>query len=265
VNLLPRPQILPYQDVQDDRIRGLAAAGYGHLSLAAMPWRLKEGEAENGFAALKHSSTRRVLSFTENVFAAAPVELFAKRNLSRGAMRREWKIGWALVQRGILTGRPVVVAEKRVRGLVQENYLITERIAADQPLLLHLREHVKESGEDPSALLRALATFIRQLHALGFYHDDLSAEHLWVANAAKEPHFGVIDLDQALFKKRVSERGQLMNLFQILRSIPNRHLAAEHRRLLLTEFYGARWPREERRVTAQLHALSARKAERDVL
>jgi tRNA A-37 threonylcarbamoyl transferase component Bud32 len=277
VTLLPLPQILPYRDRGDPSIRGRAVAGYGHLSLSSLPWNLREGETENGIPCVKASETRRVLTFEETVGGREPMRLFAKRNRSRtlpkaigyrlyrSKARREWDIGWALVRRGFLTGRPVIVAERRQRGLVRESHLVTEAIGAERSLADQLRLIVEERGEDPAPLVAPLAAFVRDLHATGFHHDDLSANHVWVHQEGQALVFGIIDLDQSRFRWRTTLRQRRMNLFQVLRSIPESLLPQEHRLAFLEGFHGDGWDRERDEVMRWLRAMSAKRGEPDVL
>jgi tRNA A-37 threonylcarbamoyl transferase component Bud32 len=277
VTLLPLPQILPYEDPRDPTIRGRAVAGHGHISISALPWDLREEMGDGRHRCVKASSTRRVLAFEEEVSASRPMTLFAKRNrartplkalgyrLYRSKARREWQIGWSLVRRGFLTGRPVLVAERRRRGLVSESYLITEQIGAQTTLLRHLRERVKERGEDPTELVQALAAFVNRLHAARFYHDDLSAEHIWVNTETNPPRFGLIDLDQARFTPWITRARKMTNLFQILRSVPPKHLLPPHRRELLAAFYGETWWKSATRIEDDLHRLAEAKGARDIL
>lgn len=273
MTLLPLPQVLPYEDPRDPAIRGRAVAGHGHLSLAAMPWQLTEGERAGGFLCVKSSHTRRVLTFEEDVGAASPVRLFAKRHRARTPLkalgyrlypskaRREWRTGWALVRRGFLTGRPVVVAERRAAGGVSEDYLITEAVPAERTL----RDLIVAGEADLPGLMRDLAEFVRRLHAAGFYHDDLSADHIWVDVRATPPRFGLIDLDQSRFRWRVSAGRRLMNLFQVLRSIPRDALGREERLAFLAAHHGPRWEEVRGDVERRLHALAAKKGSIDIL
>ncbi len=273
---LPLPQILPYQDPREPTIRGRAAAGYGHLSLAALPWDLREQQTDGAITGIKHTHTRRVVTFEEEVHATAPMRLFAKRNRARSTWRalrhrlfgskarREWATGWALTRCGVLTGRPVIVAERREGGLVRENFLVTEAISAERTLRDHLAL-ASERGDDPTPLLAPLAAFVRDLHSMRFHHDDLSADHLWIDTRGDATRFGVIDLDGSRFRRRLSARHRTMNLFQILRSIPPRLLSAAQREAFLAAFHGERWHSVRDRVTADLQRIEARKESRDVL
>lgn len=276
MRLLPLPQILPYRDAHDPSIRGWAVAGYGHISLASLPWHLKEDETRDGVRGVKASSTRRVLAFEEDVFGERPVRLYAKRNLSRSLAkslsyrlhrskgRREWEVGWTLLRRGFLTGRPIVVAERRHWGLVAESHLVTEAIAADRTLLDHLRLLVRERGVNPDPLFAPLGAFLRSLHGAGFYHDDLSAEHVWIRDGDPEPQFGLIDLDQCRFTRLTRSR-VTMNLFQLLRSIPKRLLSPEQREALLAACVGDNWPEQRAAVLAGIRRIEAAKGARDTL
>ncbi|MBN1476175.1 hypothetical protein JXA47_05440 [Candidatus Sumerlaeota bacterium] len=274
---IPLPQILPYRDPEDAAIRGKSVAGYGHIALSRLPWHLHEEMTEGDCMGVKASSTRRVLTFEEEVGAERPMRLYAKRNIARtwgkalthrlqgSKSRREWGCGWTLIQRGILTGRPVLFAERRRGGLIWENYLITEAIRADRSLWDHLRLTVEERGEDPTPVLGPLARFVQEIHGVGFYHDDLSAEHIWIANDTEGMRFGLIDLDACRFSHALSPRQRLMNLFQILRSVPRRFLSADQREVFLAAFHGERWSAVRDRVFADLSAMEAKKGARSVL
>lgn len=277
MTFLPLPKILPYRDPRDPAIRGHAAAGYGHISLSSLPWGLRQGQSENGFDCVKASNTRRVLTFEEEVGAPQPMRVFAKRNRSRSFFktvsyrvhrskaRREWHVGWALVRRGLLTGRPLIMAERRRSGLVWENYLLTEAIDAERNLLDHLRLTVQERGEDPTRTMEALAGFVRRLHGEGFHHDDLSAAHIWVRPGIDALAFGIIDVDQSRFRLRTSLRQRRLNLFQVLRSIPESLLSKEQRFAFLAAFHGERWDRERGAVMRWLRAMAVKKGGPDAL
>lgn len=272
--LLPLPQILPYQDRDDPTIRGEAVAGYGHLSLSKMPWQLRDGESEGAFDCVKSSHTRRVLTFEETTFGEAPLRLFAKRNRSRNwrkglgyrfrgsKARREWKIGWEILRRGIITGRPVVWAQRISGGLIRESYLITESIRADATLIDHLKSLPDEKSR--ASLMPALAAFVHSLHDVGFYHDDLSSEHIWVARG-DAPTFGIIDLDQSVLGRSVSPSRRDNNLHQVLRSIPVGLLNRNSREAFLSAYFGDAWPANRDAVIQSLTRIQQRKGSEGVL
>jgi hypothetical protein len=159
----------------------------------------------------------------------------------------------------------VIVAERRAGGIVQESFLVTEAIAAESTLRDHLRGVVLERGEDPTPLIAPLATFIHELHGAKFYHDDLSADHIWVRTENGVPRFGLIDLDQSRFRLWLTERHRRMNLFQVLRSTQVKLLNREARLKLLEVFYGPAWPSNRDTVLSWLTNMESAKGARDVL
>jgi tRNA A-37 threonylcarbamoyl transferase component Bud32 len=213
-------------------LRGICLKGYEAFDLMKIPWaELKTRPGPNHHLA-KSSRTRRVVRTEFAPAGGAPRALYVKRVLIRDLRKRlgclfnpskahrEWTAAYRLLAMGLATARPVVCAEQWQGPWLRANYLVTEEIANGRPVRLEL-EHVRAARERRD-LLGQLAEWLWQVHRRGFYHDDCSAQHVFVGpQTARQFYF--IDLDNCRFHRATVAWGRrVKNLFQLLRSIPPR-------------------------------------------
>lgn len=233
-------------------LRGLCVADYESLDLTAIPWDNLKNADDPRHELAKSSRTRRVVRFDFIARDGRPRAVYAKRTairdwrkrlgclFVRSKARREWDSGHRLLAMGFATARPVVYAEKWQGPWLEASYLVTEEIVGARPLRLELEQIA--SAAERRALLEQLADWLWRAHRQGFYHDDFSAQHVFVGRERastehQQPVFWIIDLDNCrFFRRAVPWRRRVVNLFQILRSIPSSRLGPTDR-LRFVEFY----------------------------
>jgi len=251
-NLPPSPPPHAFLPYACGRLRGLCCEGYQSFDLTAIPWDELKGRNEPTLELTKSSRTRCVVRMEFAPPGQPPRTVFAKRVLVASWQKRlgclfvpskaqhEWTAGYRLPALGLATARPVVCAELWRGPWLIENYLVTEEIAGAGPLRSALAE-IPEASQRRE-LLHRLAEWLWQAHRLGFYHDDCSAQHVFVGPNAPGSsdaalRFWVIDLDGCrLHRATVPWRRRVKNLFQLLRSIPPRW-ASQSDRLHFVESY----------------------------
>jgi len=225
-------KVLPYHC---GRLRGVCVEGYESLDLTTRPWEdLKARRVENHYLA-KSSRTRCVVRLEYTPPGQPPRGIYAKRVLVRdwrkrfgclfvpSKARHEWKAGYRLPAMGIATARPVVCAELWEGFWLVANFLVTEEIAGARAFDLELVQ--LRTLRERRALWKHFAEWLWQVHRRGFYHDDCSAQHIFVgpcdpAAPDARPPLAFIDLDNSRFYRgAVAWRRRVKNLFQVLRSI----------------------------------------------
>lgn len=273
---MPQDHPEPFVAYRCGPLRGLCVSGYETFDLAGIPWDKLKGRADPTHRLTKSSRTRRVVRLEFAPPGRPPRAVYAKRALvsnlrkrlgnllTRSKARHEWAAGHRLLAMGLATARPVICAEWRQGPWVRANYLVTEEIADARAVRLEL-EHL-HSTRARSELLGQLGEWLWQVHRLGFYHDDCSAQHVFVGppdTARPEPRrrFSFIDLDGCRFHRATVPWGRrVKNLFQLLRSIPPRW-ASQADRLHLVRAYltasGELWALD--RALAQMRRLAQTK------
>jgi len=232
--------------------RGLCVSGYETFDLAGIPWDKLKGYSDERHHLTKSSRTRLVVRLEFTPPGRPPRAVYAKRALvsnlrkrlgnllTRSKARHEWAAGHRLLAMGLATARPVICAERRQGPWVRASYLVTEEIADARPVRLEL-EHL-HSTRAQGELLGRLGEWLWQVHRRGFYHDDCSAQHVFVgpldaSHHGRQRQFWFIDLDGCRFHRATVPWGRrVKNLFQLLRSIPPRW-ASQADRLHLVRAY----------------------------
>jgi hypothetical protein len=159
--------------------------------------------------------------------------------LTPSKARHDWNAGYRLIEMGIATARPVVFAEEWRGPWLAASFLVTEELVGARSLRAELARVATRHARRNR--LVALGRWLWSVHRRGFYHDDCSAEHVYVrmeqdANeavsaeressdretATKEAEpFLFIDLDNCRFHRgAVPWWRRVKNLFQVLRSLP---------------------------------------------
>jgi len=135
--------------------------------------------------------------------------------------RTAWRLGHALLARGLPTAVPLAVMERSVLGYPSEAYLLTEHL----PDSMHLGQFVRTrlpALEEPRRtqvlrdLVRRLARLLRKLHDEGFVHRDFKAENILVqsSQADDRPQLYLVDMDGIRFNGEVSQRYRLRGLMR---------------------------------------------------
>ena len=253
-------------------LKGLCMEGFENLNVGTVPFNQRRFPEDSPFFLHKASRSRCTISFN---FTSKGItrRVFAKRYRTWRFSRKlgylfvpskaltEWRLAFALLDKKIYTPLPLVVAELKIGPFIRENYLVTLSMDPFKPVKEILRE--LPEAEKTEALLRKLAQFIRLLHDAGFYHDDLSLNHVFallIPNAP--PKFAIIDLDNGRFYQTVPQYKRAYNLFQIFVSIESKLLPPEKRSQFL-EHYLSHSPSKE--IIQRINSISRRKTGSDVV
>ncbi len=214
------------------RLRGFCVPEYRSFDLTVIPWNDLRTRSDSRYHLMKASRTRCVVRLTYAPEGRPTQMVYAKRVLVRDLRKRlgslftpskakhEWHAAHRLFALGIETARPVVCAELRAGPWHYANFLVTEELANARPLAKDLQELA--GGEARVRRLVQLAGWLWTVHRRGFYHDDCSAQHVFVrTNLSAGPTFAFIDLDNCRFHRAtVPWPRRVKNLFQLLRSLP---------------------------------------------
>lgn len=146
-------------------------------------------------------------------------ELFDLFRPSRA--RRAWRVGHALLQRGLPTPLPLAVLERRSLGRVAGSLLLTEWLpdAADldavaAAVLPALPE--PERSAVRCRLGRTLARLMRRLHDAGFTHRDFKGANVLVQDAdGPAPRLSLIDMDGIALRGAVGDAERLRSLARL--------------------------------------------------
>ncbi len=230
-------------------LNGLCHEGMENFDLAAVPFdRLARREKIPGFELIKSTRSRCTIRMEFKQPDGQIRRLYVKRYRTWRFLRKiaylfipskamlEWRLGHDLVHRGIMSPPPLLVAEERAGLFIRNNFLITCGIEPYQSvysLIQTIHEHTERRR-----FIAALAHYIHRVHDAGFYHDDMSSEHIFAFIEENKTDFALIDLDNGRVFRKVSQRRRIKNLFQILRSLDERQLDNQHRLFFLQEYLG---------------------------
>jgi tRNA A-37 threonylcarbamoyl transferase component Bud32 len=264
----PRPsRTVEWHHARAGQYRIQCLQAYRRFRGTEIPWEDESDLAGATEQIVKSSRSRKVVKLAAGHFGT-PLELYVKRYrlktwygpclrlVRRSRAREEFDLGWALIDAGISTPRPVWLAEQS-GPLRRYSLIATEAIPGVETVLERWR---RLHGEQERAeLLSAVARFLRQLHERGFYHDDCKSGHVLVRlHAPSSPSsFYILDLLGGRLRTSVSDFSRGKNLYQMLRHfIPRRGSVGflpAHREIFLEAYGGsaaeaARWGRWVKRI-----------------
>jgi tRNA A-37 threonylcarbamoyl transferase component Bud32 len=247
-------------------LKGVCLQGFENLDIASIPFDKHKREYSGYYSLLKRTRSRCTVSFdftsgeqTHRIYAKRyRVWKFTRRLgycFIPSKCIREWRLGFALLKKGILTPVPLVAAESRIGPFVKENYLVTLGIEPFEPLNQALKNIQEEITR--RKLLENLARFIRSVHENGFYHDDISLDHIYTLQSpGEERRFALIDLDNSRLQNKLSPRLITRNLFQMFLSANPTVLPFEDRHLFLESYVGSS---PAKRLSEEINALAYHK------
>jgi len=176
--------------------------------------------------------------------------------------RRAWQGAQLLQAAGVLTPRPLAVAEKRYAGVVRESFYVSEALLTQVPLNIYWRERQSRwSWERRCAFLRTLAEFFRALHASGLYVGDLKDENLFVEEQGETRwKFYIVDLDRVTQHRPLHRQRRFKNIIQLERTL-GRSARMSERLSFFYHYLGTPLPpRDQRRaLVTQLLRLRGQK------
>lgn len=137
--------------------------------------------------------------------------------------RRAWRMGHALLARGIATPRPLAAIEPRGARLRGESYLATEWL----PGAINLHEYLWQLAPLPPAdrqrqvrtLAASLGSLLARLHWWNISHVDLKACNVLVVDWQGELHAALVDVESARFHRRLSFARRARDLARLAASL----------------------------------------------
>lgn len=235
------PGIVPWKGPEG--WKGEALSDHRGYDFAGVPWMRvrREGRIIGDFECVKSSNSRRVLRHVPEAGPAVYVKRYLVNNWRRRIgvrllgtrAGREFHLGHRLIEAGIATPVPLAWAAHsgtfRIRyrnkyvAIPPASYLLTREWRNQGSV----REWLEANPQGNRRLIEGLARFLADAHYLGFYHDDCAVDHVLVAPQSEQPdpstlaQFAFIDVDNGhMSDAPLPARLRIMNLFQILRSIP---------------------------------------------
>lgn len=209
-------------------LKGICLKGFENLDITSIPFDNHRSEYSGNYLLLKRTRSRCTVSFdfkTGELTHRIYVKRYRVWKLTRklgycfipSKCLREWRLGCSLLKKGILTPVPLIAAEYLTGPFVKENYLVTMGIEPFDPLSQTLKMMVEEQAR--RKLLESLALFIRDVHNHGFFHDDISLNHIYtLQNPGEKRQFALIDLDNSKLLDKLPPRMITRNLFQMFLS-----------------------------------------------
>lgn len=138
-----------------------------------------------------------------------------------GALRT-WRLGHALLERGIATARPLAIVVPPRRRFGAPTYIAAEWVAGSRNLGEFAASLEGDSRQTRrrrvAAVACALGTLLGRMHAAGVSHRDLKAGNLLVTESGGAATPSIIDLDGAALSRRVSFRRRVKNLSRLAES-----------------------------------------------
>jgi tRNA A-37 threonylcarbamoyl transferase component Bud32 len=139
---------------------------------------------------------------------------------------RTWRMGHALLARGVETPRPLAVIVPRWFSRRRESWLATEWLEGGENLTAFLE---RLSSREPllgrrtlDAAARSVGDLIGRMHAAGIAHRDLKASNLLLSAAGTELRAWVIDLDGVSLRSQVSAARRARNLARLALGLAHR-------------------------------------------
>ncbi|MSQ47692.1 MAG: glycosyltransferase [Deltaproteobacteria bacterium] len=157
--------------------------------------------------------------------------------------RRAWHGAQLLQAAGITVPRPLAVVERRTAGFVRESFYVSEALLSHIPLNVYWKTHQHpRPRQQRRTFLRALADFVRSLHAAGLSIGDLKDENVLVQEQeAHQWRFVLVDLDRVTHKDSLSQSRRLKNLVQLERTL-GRNASINDRLFFLHQYLGMPLP-----------------------
>ncbi|MEN6626512.1 MAG: lipopolysaccharide kinase InaA family protein [Candidatus Sumerlaeia bacterium] len=245
--------------------RGRAVNGCRSFDFFALPWstlRKRRRTTEDGLIrCIKCSGGRHVFRVEQPRLFGAGVDrpVYAKRytidnwlkrvgNLfSGGKARREYELGWALLERGLTTPIPLAWAlpspPRLLTPAITSNFLLTLELENQGTLPVWAE---KGQADRVPGFYTILARFLAAMHLAGFYHDDCLAKNFSISPGADFANDDVLSLFQIfdIDHGRIHENGlpfgpRSYNLYQMISSLRKSGLPDRERRVQFLRDYMA--------------------------
>ncbi len=145
--------------------------------------------------------------------------------LGAGRAERCWRIGHALLKRGVATAHPLAHARPSLRN--RHSYLATEWIADSQNLHHFGWQLAKTKVSRQMRLVRlcaeAVGRQVSRLHTAGVSHRDLTGSNILIVESGQGVEAYLIDLEGARMRRGLRRAVRVKNLARLELSIERQH------------------------------------------
>jgi tRNA A-37 threonylcarbamoyl transferase component Bud32 len=131
----------------------------------------------------------------------------------RSAALRSWRMGHALLDRGLPTPRPWLVLHRRGLSGPREGYLLCEKVESTTDLHDYLT--ALASVEEMRYAIADLGRLLLRLHRAGIRHRDLKAPNLLAAKTVAGHRFDFIDLVGMRLQQRLPDSRRARDLTRL--------------------------------------------------
>lgn len=181
--------------------------------------------------------------------------------------RKSWRIGRAMLDRGLSTPLPVFYIHRRISFLKSEHIVGTQDIQESTSLREYVQQHFKpgrSSLAQKRHFVEKLAEFIGRLHQSGIYHGDLTARNILVKpiDNVQKAHIYLIDLDSIRSTRWISSRRRIKNLDELGRNFLDLDIVGTLDRARFLKHYLKVYIKEKRTYRAFLEVVRKRTAYR---
>jgi len=142
-----------------------------------------------------------------------------KEHFRRSKGMRAWIAGNGLKARGVLTLKPLGLAEKRDWLGLKESFFSMEVLEGAQELDRYIINHL-ENLKERRLFTKVFAQWLSHYHDKDLYHRDMKTCNILVSKNGETWNFYLLDLEDVRLNKKVSERDLFKSFLQLNTSAP---------------------------------------------
>lgn len=164
------------------------------------------------------ASVKEILVKEDNPLKSFQPLKWIKNSLFNSSLARSWRYSLLLISKGLPTPRPVVLLERRLYGILQRSYLVTEFLPDARSLTDYLNDPFIDKVQREK-VLSDLIHLIGTLHQHGFYHADLKGGNILVGKEDEGPKIYFIDLEASRLNHRLGSTKKIKDLTRLNRAL----------------------------------------------
>ena len=177
--------------------------------------------------------------------------------------QRSWRIGRAMLAKGLSTPLPVFCIHRRISFLKRDYLIGTLGIPKSISLKAFVQDQFKPGGLpliQKRHFIEKLAKFMGQLHLSGIYHGDLTARNILVEpmDTIQKARIYLIDLDSIRSTRWISSRRRVKNLDELGRNFLDLGVVGVQDRARFLNRYLKIFTKEKREYRSLLEAVRKR-------
>jgi tRNA A-37 threonylcarbamoyl transferase component Bud32 len=142
-----------------------------------------------------------------------------KEHFRRSKGMRAWISGNGLTARGFPTLKPLGLAEKRDWLGLKESFFFMEVLEGAQELDRYISKGF-DDFDKKRLFIKAFAQWLYHFHEMGLYHKDMKTCNILASENEDCWDFRLLDLEDVVLDKRVTEKKFFGNLLQLNTSTP---------------------------------------------